>query len=274
MSVLTFFSSGDNRFDYIIHLAAKVGGLFMNLDSNAEMFSENIKINENILFVCKKYGIKRGIFCLSSCIYPCNPSRFPMDESMIHESPPHHSNEGYAYAKRMLELQCRQYNKAYGTEYICVIPVNLYGPHDNFSIKNGHVIPAIMNRFHGEKAKKDGKFTPYGTGQAYRQFLFAKDFAKIICDVLLDKKYNNTEPLICCNDETTIKEMVGSLADAMDISRDKLEWDINKSDGCMKKTVDNSKLCKYYPDFKFTSLQDGLKETYKWFCDNQNTLRQ
>jgi GDP-L-fucose synthase len=152
--------------------------------------------------------------------------------------------------------------------------VNLYGPHDNFSIKNGHVIPAIMNRFHGEKSKKDGKFTPYGTGQAYRQFLFAKDFAKIMCDVLLDKKYNNTEPLICCNDETTIKEMVGSLADAMDISRDKLEWDINKSDGCMKKTVDNSKLCKYYPDFKFTSLQDGLKETYKWFCDNQETLRQ
>ena len=131
-----------------------------------------------------------------------------------------------------------------------------------------------MNRFHGEKAKKDGKFTPYGTGRPYRQFLFVKDFAKIMCDVLLDKQYGNTEPLICCNDETTIKEMVGSLADAMDISRDKLEWDTNKSDGCMKKTVDNSKLCKYYPDFKFTSLQDGLKETYKWFCDNQNSLRQ
>ena len=271
--VISFFSQPENKFDYIIHLAAKVGGLFMNIGSNIEMFSENIKINENILFACKKYGIKRGIFCLSSCIYPCNPSRFPMDESMIHESPPHHSNEGYAYAKRMLELQCRQYNKAYGLEYICVIPVNLYGPYDNFSIKNGHVIPAIMNRFHGEKAK-DGKFTVYGTGKAYRQFLFARDFAKIMCDVLLDNKYDNTEPLICCNDETTIKKMVGSLVDAMGISKDKLEWDTNKSDGCMKKTVDNGKLCKYYPEFKFTSLQDGLKETYKWFCDNQNTLRQ
>ena len=272
--VISFFSRPENKFDYIIHLAAKVGGLFMNLDSNVEMFSENIKINENILFACKKYGVKRGIFCLSSCIYPCNPNRFPMDESMIHESPPHHSNEGYAYAKRMLELQCRQYNKAYGTEYICVIPVNLYGPYDNFSIKNGHVIPAIMNRFHGEKAKKDGKFTVYGTGRPYRQFLFARDFAKIMCDVLLDEKYDNTEPIICCNDETTIKEMVGTLADAMDIGRKKLEWDTNKSDGCMKKTVDNSKLCKYYPGFKFTSLQDGLKETYRWFCASQETLRQ
>jgi GDP-L-fucose synthase len=92
--------------------------------------------------------------------------------------------------------------------------------------------------------------------------------------VLLDKKYDNTEPLICCNDETTIKEMVNTLTESMGIDIDKLEWDTNKSDGCMKKTVDNSKLCKYYPDFKFTSLQDGLKETYKWFCDNQTTLRQ
>ena len=272
--VILFFSRPENKFDYIIHLAAKVGGLFMNLDSNVEMFSENIKINENILFACKKYGIKRGIFCLSSCIYPCNPSRFPMDESMIHESPPHHSNEGYAYAKRMLELQCRQYNKAYSTEYICVIPVNLYGPHDNFSIKNGHVIPAIMNRFHGEKTKKDGKFIVYGTGRPYRQFLYAPDFAKIICDILLDGKYNNTEPLICSNNETTIKIMVNYLAGAMKIDRNKLEWDISKSDGCMKKTVDNSKLYKYYPNFKFTSLKEGLQITYKWFCNNQKTLRQ
>ena len=274
MDVLSFFSRADNKFDYIIHLAAKVGGLFMNLNSNVEMFSDNIKINENILSACKKYNIKRGIFCLSSCIYPCNPSRFPMDETMIHESPPHPSNEGYAYAKRMLELQCRQYNKAYGTEFICVIPVNLYGSYDNFSIKNGHVIPAIMNRFHGEKAKKNGKFTVYGTGKPYRQFLYAPDFAKIMCNILLDRKYDNTEPIICCNDETTIREMVNNLADTMCINRDQLEWDTNKSDGCMKKTVDNSKLCYYYPNFKFTSLQDGLRKTYQWFCDNQETLRQ
>jgi len=274
MHVISFFSKPENRFDYIIHLAAKVGGLFMNLDSNVKMFSDNIKINENILVACKKYGIKRGIFCLSSCIYPCNPSRFPMDETMIHESPPHPSNEGYAYAKRMLELQCRQHNNAYGTEYICVIPVNLYGPHDNFSIKNGHVIPAIMNRFHGEKSKKDGKFTVYGTGKPYRQFLYAPDFAKIMCDILLDGKYNNTEPVICCNNETTIKAMVNNIAVAMDIPQNKLEWDTSKSDGCMKKTVHNSKLCTYYPDFKFTSLQEGLRTTYNWFCDNQKTLRQ
>jgi len=95
-----------------------------------------------------------------------------------------------------------------------------------------------------------------------------------MCDILLDGKYDNTEPVICCNNETTIKAMVDNIAVAMDIPQNKLEWDTSKSDGCMKKTVHNSKLCTYYPDFKFTSLQEGLRTTYNWFCDNQKTLRQ
>jgi len=263
-----------NSFDYIIHLAAKVGGLFKNLDSNIEMFSENIAINENVLKACRQFNIKRGIFCLSSCIFPCNPSTFPMSERAIHESPPHPSNEGYAYAKRMLELQCRLHNKAYGTEYICLIPVNLYGPHDNFNIRDGHVIPALMNRFHGEKAKKDGRFIAYGTGRARRQFLYAPDFARLICSILLDGTYDNTEPLICCWRETSIKQMVECLADVMDIDKNKLEWDSDKSDGCMRKTVDNYKMWRYLPDgFLFTHMREGLKETYSWFCRNRDNLR-
>ena len=272
-SVNDFFENSTIKYDYIIHLAAKVGGLFMNLNSNIEMFSENIRINENILKASHKHNIKRGIFCLSSCIYPCNPYRFPMDETMIHESPPHPSNEGYAYAKRMLELQCRQYNKAYNTEYICVIPVNLYGPHDNFNIENGHVIPSLMHRFHKEKNKNNGEFIAYGTGTPLRQFLYAPDFAKIICKILFDKNNQNTDPIICCNGEITIKEMVETLGETMDININNIKWDETKSDGCMKKTVDNSVLLRLYPDFNFISLQNGLKETYKWFIDNYNICR-
>ena len=100
----------DGNFDAVIHLAANVGGLYKNLNSNIEMFCDNIKINENVLEACHKYRIGRGIFILSSCIYTPSPSKFPMDESMIHEGAPHPSNEGYAYAKRMCAVQCRLYN--------------------------------------------------------------------------------------------------------------------------------------------------------------------
>ena len=252
------------------------------MDKNVEMFNNNILINQNVLEAAHKYGIQRGIFCLSSCIYPPKPSKFPMDETMIHEGPPHPSNEGYAYSKRMLEVQCRNYNKAYGREYICVVPVNLYGPHDNFSLTDGHLIPMIMHRWkktHWTKNSKTGSrkkiVRAYGTGTPLRQFLFAPDFAKIICDVLTGEKYKNTKPLICCNDnELTIKEVVETIADTMNIQRDWIRWDREKSDGCMKKTVSNEKFKSIYPDFKFTNLKDGLKYTYKWFITNYDSIRQ
>ena len=277
LSVMHYFSSND-QFDCIIHLAACVGGLFMNMNNGIKMFSDNIKINENILEMSHKYKIKRGIFCLSSCIYPQYPYEFPMDEKQIHYGAPHPSNEGYAFAKRMLELQCRQYNKAYNTEYICVIPVNLYGEYDNFNLEDGHVIPALMHRFHNtllrNKANNTNeKHIAYGTGRPLRQFLYAGDFAKIICKILLDNKYKSTEPIICCKDELKIRSMIFALARAMNIENHDIVFDTSKGDGCMRKTVSNLKLQTLYPNFKFKSLQDGLNITYKWFQENYNIIR-
>lgn len=262
-----------NNFDYIIHLAANVGGLYKNMNGNIQMFNDNILINMNILTMCNKYNINRGIFCLSSCIYPNNPSRFPMDETMIHESPPHISNEGYAYAKRMLEKQCQHYNKAYNREYICLVPVNLYGKHDFFSLKNGHFIPMLMHRFHRDLLL-ERKHIAYGTGNPLRQFLYVDDFAKIILEVLLGNKYNITTPLICCNDyEYSIRDIVNLLAYHMDIDIHNINWDTSKSDGCMRKTVTNAKLKSFYPDFKFTDVDEGIWETYKWFKENYPYIR-
>ena len=166
-AVDTFFSK--NNFDYIIHLAANVGGLFKNLKNNANIFSDNIRMQENILEACNKYNIQRGIFCLSSCIYPADPIKFPMTEKMILESDPHYSNRGYAYAKRMLYIQCQNYNKDFNREYICVAPVNMYGKYDNFSLSDGHFIPSIMHRFHLNKNNKE--LIAYGTGNPLRQLL-------------------------------------------------------------------------------------------------------
>ena len=229
----TFKYYNSQGFNHIIHLAANVGGLYKNLDSNIQMFSDNIKINENILEACYKYNIKRGIFCLSSCIYPHNPSKFPMDETMVHESPPHPSNEGYSYAKRMLELQCRQYNQI-GCQYICVTPVNLYGPHDNFNLKNSHMIPGLMHRFFLTQ-KTNNDFIAYGNGKPLRQFLFSEDFAFIILELLHNSNINGGN-IICCDDyEYSIKDIVDILADVMNINKNKIKWDTTKKNGCMKK---------------------------------------
>jgi GDP-L-fucose synthase len=258
--------------DYIIHLAANVGGLYKNQENNIKMFSDNIKINENVLEACRINKIMRGIFVLSSCIYPINPSKFPMDESMVHESPPHHSNEGYAYAKRMLEMQCRQHNKL-GYEFICLTPVNLYGPYDNFKIKDAHLIPALMHRFHlHNQAGK--KLLAYGTGRPERQFLYSIDFAKIILNILLENKDIKSGNIICCTDEEyKIMDVVDKLADVMELDKKSIFWDSTKADGCMKKTVSNEKLKKIIKDYNFIPLSLGLEETYRWFVNNYDTIR-
>ena len=261
----------DTKPDYIIHLAANVGGLYKNQENNIKMFSDNIKINENVLEGCRLNKVMRGIFVLSSCIYPIDPSKFPMDESMVHESPPHYSNEGYAYAKRMLELQCRQHNKL-GYEFICLTPVNLYGPYDNYKIKDAHLIPALMHRFHLH-SQVGKSLLAYGTGRPERQFLYSMDFAKIILLILGNKDIKSGNIICYTDEEYKIVDVVDKLATAMKLNKEDIHWDATKSDGCMKKTVSNEKLKKIIKDYNFVSLDEGLKETYDWFIKNYDTIR-
>lgn len=270
-AVDTFFSK--NNFDYIIHLAANVGGLFKNLKNNANIFSDNIRMQENILEACNKYNIQRGIFCLSSCIYPADPSKFPMTEKMILESDPHYSNRGYAYAKRMLYIQCQNYNKDFNREYICVAPVNMYGKYDNFSLSEGHFIPSIMHRFHLNKNNKE--LIAYGTGNPLRQLLYAEDGANIMCLLLFNKNLTKNHDLInISNDnENTIKCYVETVALTMNVDKEKINWDTTKSDGCMKKTVSNKVLKQILPNYKFKNINEGLLETYEWFCENFDNCR-
>ena len=281
-AVLHYFKH--HAFNYIIHLAADVGGLFKNLKQNTSIFSNNIRINENILEACIQNNIHRGIFILSSCIFPCNPSVFPMTENMVHESPPHFSNQGYAYAKRMLHIQCQQFNKDFNTQFICLVPVNLYGPYDNFRPSESHLIPGLIQRFHETKlsgsssssssSNSKKQYHAYGTGKPLRQLLYTPDFAKIICDILLTKPNIQQDTIICCSDiEYSIRDIVHTLSDTMHISQDSLFWDTEKSDGCMKKTVSNTHFKTIFPNFKFTDISLGLQKTYQWYLHNQETLR-
>ena len=167
---------------HVIHLAAFVGGLFRNLKYKTEFWRYNTAMNDNVMLCCKEYNAKKLVSCLSTCIFPDKTS-YPIDETMLHDGPPHRSNEGYAYAKRMIDVLNRCYNAQYGCKFTSVIPTNIYGKHDNFSIQDGHVIPGLIHKCY--LAKKNGSdFTVWGTGKPQRQFIYSLDLAKLMIWVM------------------------------------------------------------------------------------------
>ena len=261
----------ETRPTHVIHLAAKVGGLYMNLEHNFEMLHDNLLINMNIMRVCREFKVKNFIGCLSTCIFP-NNVKYPITEDQLHNGPPHPSNEGYSYGKRMLEPFCRQMNKLDGYTYRCIIPTNIYGKYDNFHLKNSHVIPGLVHKCY--LAKKNGTpFKVMGTGKALRQFIYAGDLALIISHLV--HFYDGPEMNIICSvseeEEVSIKYIVEKIAEIMEY--DNIEYDTSFGDGQYKKTVSNDKIKKIMPDLVFGDIVFGLNKTIQWFCKNYQTVR-
>ena len=261
------------NYDMVIHLAAIVGGLYMNMNNNGTMLMDNLKININIIDACNKFNIKRAIFCLSSCVFPANASEYPMTEEMLNDSPPHESNEGYSYSKRMLAVLCKHYNEQFNREYICVSPVNLYGPYDNFHLEDSHVIPGLIHKMYRVRTSKDNELKIMGSGKALRQFVFVEDFATAILTILHDERINAGVINICDKKEYTIRDLVEKLAKLWSIPMSQITFDTQHSDGLLKKTVSNKKFMEYFPDFKFASLDYGLTRTIGWFIQNFDEAR-
>jgi GDP-L-fucose synthase len=256
---------------HIIHLAAYVGGLFKNMAQPVEFWQYNISMNENILRLSHKHNVDKLISCLSTCIFP-DKTTYPIDETMIHDGPPHFSNEAYAYAKRMLDVQNRIYNSEYKCKFTSVIPTNIYGPHDNWHLVDSHVIPGLIHRLYN--AKRDNQaFTAYGTGKPLRQFIYSRDLARLFIWVL--RNYDDPSTIILSTDESeerTIKDVVDTIVGAMEF-KGEVNWDTSKADGQYKKTASNVKLRKLYPEFKFTPFEQGIKDTVDWFVQNYETAR-
>lgn len=257
---------------HVIHLAAMVGGLFKNLRANLDFWRKNMLMNDNILSCCLAFKVEKCVSCLSTCIFP-DKTTYPIDETMIHNGPPHNSNYGYAYAKRMIDVQNRAYNEQYGSMFTSVIPTNIYGPHDNFSIEDGHVIPGLIHKVYN--AKKTGQdLTCWGSGSPLRQFIFSQDLARLFVWVL--REYHSVEPIILSvgeEDEVSIKDVVHLVAEAADFPRERIIFDTTKSDGQFKKTASNKKLKALLPGFEFTPIKEGLRQSVQWFFDNYDTAR-
>merc|ERR1711935_637219 len=240
--------------DAVIHLAACVGGLFRNMAEKVNMLERNLVMNTAVLRACHEADVNRVISCLSTCIFP-DKIAYPIAEGSLHNGPPHPSNEGYAYAKRMLAVQSKTYQQQYNREYMCVIPTNVYGPHDNFDPQDAHVVPALIHKCY-LASKRNEPFTAFGSGTPLRQFIHADDLGEIIGRVCLQKECPPEMLIISPDekDEVSIKDIVEMISRLFE-RREPPVFDTTKADGQFKKTADNSLLRSIFPDFKFRSFE-------------------
>jgi len=263
--------------DYVILAAAKVGGINANSTYPADFIYRNIMIEANVINSAYESKVKRLLFLGSTCIYP-KAVQQPMREDAILTSTLEPTNEPYALAKIAGIKLCESYNRQHGTDFRSVMPTNLYGINDNFHPENSHVIPALMGRFHKAKVNNDSEVIVWGTGNAKREFLYMDDMAAASLFVLeLDEKtyQANTKPMLShinlgTGEDITIREMAETMKEVVGFDG-KLSFDITKPDGAPRKLIDVSRLSNL--GWTYTvDLKAGLEKTYEWYL-SQSRLR-
>tara|TARA_Y100000310_G_scaffold334572_1_gene414676 strand:- start:761 stop:1678 length:918 start_codon:yes stop_codon:yes gene_type:complete len=257
----------EGKFDTVIHLAARVGGIKDNIDHPAEFFYENTIMNSNVVHACYKTGIKRLLSTLSTCAFPNRAAFYPFAEEELLAGPPAKTNRSYGFTKRALYIQTLAYREQYGLNYSCISPSNLYGPGDNFDSENSHFVPAMVKKFH--EAKNGDTLTFWGNGRPLRQQLFVDDLCVAIPHLLV-KHCSDVPLLVVPNENLSIKEMVSACRTIANKDLDiRFEGDSALS-GQYRKDGSNRKFKELLPFFKFTSFIDGLRQTYDWYAAESN----
>jgi GDP-L-fucose synthase len=247
--------------DYVFLAAAKVGGILANKTQKADFIYENLQIQNNIIHNAYKYKVKKLLFLGSSCIYPklCEQ---PIKEEYLMTGPLEETNDAYAIAKIAGIKMCQSYNKQFKTNFISVMPTNLYGPNDNFNLETSHVLPALLRRFHEAKVNNLKKVTVWGSGSPMREFLHVDDLADAC--VFLMNNYNQSEIVnIGTGTDITIKELAETIKTITGF-QGKLEWDKSKPDGTPRKLLNVSRLHKLGWKHNI-NLKEGIEKTYEWF---------
>ena len=267
MAVKSFFEK--EKPDYVFLAAAKVGGIWANKTQKADFIWDNLQIQCNVIYNSWKYKTKKLLFLGSSCIYPAKAKQ-PIKESYYMTGPLEQTNDAYAVAKIAGIKMCQSYNEQYGTNFISVMPTNLYGPNDNFDLKNSHVLPALLRKFHDAKINKRPTVTLWGSGKVYREFMHADDAASAC--IFLMKNYNSSEIInVGTGKDITIKQLANLIQNTVGY-KGKIIWDKTKPDGMYKKQLDTSKINKLGWKAKI-SLERGLKSYYQWFVENNENIR-
>lgn len=250
--------------EYVFLAAAKVGGILANNTYPAEFIYENLTIEANVIHASHKYGVKKLLFLGSSCIYPKLAPQ-PLKEEYLLTGSLEETNEAYAIAKIAGIRLCKHYNQQYGTNFISVMPTNLYGPNDNFDLETSHVMPALIRKFHEAKVNNEPEVVIWGTGKPHREFLHVDDMADAC--VYLMENFNKDDigefVNIGVGNDITISELAELIKEIVGFQGE-IKKDLSKPDGTPQKLLDITRLSSLGWKAKI-SLKDGIKQTYEWY---------
>ena len=261
-SVFDFFKSAQP--DYILLAAAKVGGIHANNTLRGEFIYQNLMIETNIIEAARRFNTKRLLFLGSSCIYPRDCPQ-PIKEEYLLSGYLESTNEPYAIAKIAGIKLCEAYNSQYGTDFVSVMPTNLYGPQDNFDLTTSHVLPALLRKFHEAKISNTKQVSVWGSGSPRREFLHVDDLADA-CIFVMNQPNFKQMVNIGSGEEVTIKQLAELIAEIVQY-QGQITFDSSKPDGTPRKLLDTSRLNAL--GWKAgISLQNGIRSTYEWFLKN------
>lgn len=262
IEVENFFK--EEKPEYVFLAAAKVGGIYANSNYPADFIYENLQIQNNVIGNAYKYGVKKLMFLGSSCIYPKMCPQ-PIKEEYLLSGYLEETNEAYALAKIAGLKMCEFFNKQYGTNFISVMPTNLYGPYDNFHPEKSHVMPALIRRFHEAKVSEAKEVVVWGSGAPLREFLYSEDMADA-CIYLMENYEGDDFFNIGTGKEITIRGLSELIKEVVGYEGE-IVWDTTKPDGTPRKLLDVSRLEKAGWKYKM-ELKNGIREVYKWFIEN------
>ena len=275
-AVNAFFA--ENKIDQVYMASAKVGGIHANNTYPAEFIYQNLMVEANIIHAAHVNDVNKLLFLGSSCIYPKHAEQ-PMKEEALVTGVLEPTNEPYAVAKIAGIKLCESYNRQYGRDYRSVMPTNLYGPNDNFHPENSHVVPALLKRFHEATQRGDNEVVIWGSGKPQREFLHVDDMAAASVHVmeLDDETYQaHPQPMLShinvgTGVDCSIRELAETIARVTEYQGE-LKFDSSKPDGTPRKLMDVSRL-KALGWQSSISLEDGLRDAYRWFVENQHQAR-
>jgi len=258
-----------NKPEYVFLCAAKVGGIKANNDNSGEFIYDNLNIQTNVLESARVHKVKKLLFLGSSCIYPKFCPQ-PIKEEYLLTGKLEETNSAYAVAKIAGIEMCKAYNKQYKTNFISVMPTNLYGPGDNFNLETSHVLPAIIHKMHNAKIGDIKMLQLWGSGMAHREFLYIEDLADAL--IFLMNKYNDSEPInVGSGTDLSIQELVSIIKKIIGYDGP-IIWDGSKPDGTPKKLLDVTRIHNLGWTHK-TNLELGIQTTYDWFLKNYENIR-
>ena len=267
LNVELFFKK--NKPDYVFLAAAKVGGIHANNSLSGEFIYQNIMIQNNVINSAYVNKTKKLLFLGSSCIYPKEPE-IPINEESLLSGKLESTNRAYAIAKIAGIEMCQSYKKQYGFNAISIMPTNLYGPNDNFSLENSHVLAALIRKFHDAKTKNQNSVICWGDGSPYREFLHVNDLADAA--VMCMKNYESEQIInIGTGTDITIRDLSILISRIVDF-KGEIIWDESKPNGTHRKLLDSTKINDLGWKPKI-SLEEGIKDTYLWFQENIESIR-